>query len=77
MRDIWLNLEVGYNKHFIVEHCSRDVTDHGPYSKKVLRTYAYRESLLNLCWYSRNVLILLQAQKQATLSEFEKKHGVR
>ena len=28
MRDIWLNLEVGYNKHFLVEYCSRDVPDH-------------------------------------------------
>ena len=28
MRDIWLNLEVGYNKHFLVEYCSRDVSDH-------------------------------------------------
>ena len=28
MRDNWLNLEVGYNKHFLVEYCSRDVPDH-------------------------------------------------
>ena len=28
MRDIWLNLEVGYNKHFFVQYCSRDVFDH-------------------------------------------------
>ena len=28
MRDIWLSLEVGYNKHFMVEYCSRDVSDH-------------------------------------------------
>ena len=27
MSDIWLILEVGYNKQFIVEYCSRDVTD--------------------------------------------------
>ena len=28
MRDIWLNLEVRYNKHFMVEYCSKDVPDH-------------------------------------------------
>ena len=28
MGDIWLNLEVGYNKHFLVEYCSRDVPDY-------------------------------------------------
>ena len=27
MSDIWLILEVGYNKHFIVEYCSKDVSD--------------------------------------------------
>ena len=27
MSDIWLILEVGYYKHFIVEYCTRDVTD--------------------------------------------------
>ena len=28
MRDIWLNLEVRYNKHFMIEYCSKDVPDH-------------------------------------------------
>ena len=28
MRDIFLNLELGYKKHFMVEYCSRDVPDH-------------------------------------------------
>ena len=28
MRNICLNLDVGYNKYFLVEYCSRDVPDH-------------------------------------------------
>ena len=27
-QNMYLNLEVGYNKHFLVEDCSRDVPDH-------------------------------------------------